>query len=110
MTHDLLCQLFNFLFLLHSYKQKNNQNTIYKTFCITHNTLILLFASLFQNNPAFWPIQNKTILTTSGFHEALAKIFHLITHLPPQHIFPIPYWFPNHSDHVSSPPIGHQDT
>ena len=62
---------------------KNNHKTIDKTFSITHDTLIQPVASLIQNNPAFQPIQNKTILTTSSFHDVFAKIFHLITHAPP---------------------------
>ena len=80
-TCDLLCQLFLLCFL-GSYKQKQPK-TIDKTFSITHDTLIQLVASLIQNNPVFWPIQNKNILTTLGFHDIFTKIFHLITHAPP---------------------------
>ena len=64
---------------------KNNQNTVDKTFSITHDTLIQSVDSLFQKNPTFWPIQNKTILTTSGFHDVFGRIFHLITHTPSYH-------------------------
>ena len=71
---------FHFFFIA---TNKNNQNTIDKTISITHDTLIQPVASLIQNNPAFWPIQNKTILTTLGFHDVFAKIFHLIIHAPP---------------------------
>ena len=80
-THDLLCHLF-ISFFLGSYKQKQPK-TIDKTFPITHNTLIQLVTSLIQNNPAFWPIQNKTILTTLAFHDVFVKILHLITNAPP---------------------------
>ena len=52
---------------------KNNQKTIDKTFSITHDTLIQLVASSIHNNPTFQPIQNKTILTTLGFHDVFAK-------------------------------------
>ena len=62
---------------------KNNQKTIDKTFYITHDTLIQPVAFLIENSPTFWPIQNKTILTTLGFHDVFANIFHLITHAPP---------------------------
>ena len=72
-THDLLCQLFIFCFFFFIATNKNNQNTIDKTFSITHDTLIQLVASLIQNNPTFWTIQNKTILTTLSFHDVFAK-------------------------------------
>ena len=47
---------------------KNNQNT-------AHHTLTQLVASLIQNISAFWPIQNKTILTTVSLHDIFAKFF-----------------------------------
>ena len=81
--HDLLCQLFIFCFFLFIATNRNNQNTKDKMFSITHDTLIQPVASLIQSNPTFWPIQNKTILTTLSFHDVFAKIFHLITHAPP---------------------------
>ena len=62
---------------------KSNHNTIDKTFSISHDTLIQLVASLIKSNPTFQPIQNKAILTTSGFHDVFAQIFHLITYAPP---------------------------
>ena len=54
---------------------KNNQNTVNRTFPITHQTLTQLVAFLIQNISAFWPIQNKTILTTVSLHDIFAKFF-----------------------------------
>ena len=72
MTYFASSSFFVFFFIA---TNKNYQNTIDKMFSITHDTLIQPVASLIQNNPTFQPIQHKTILTTSSFHDVFAKFF-----------------------------------
>ena len=62
---------------------KSNQNIGDRIFLITLNTLFQLIALLNSQHFTFRPIQNKTILTTSSFHDIFAIIFQLSTHVPP---------------------------
>ena len=81
-----------------------------RMFHITHDTLIQPVASLIQCISHFSQYKIKPYSPLWVSMMSLPKFFHLSTHVPPSHIFPITHWWPSHGYCISSSFIGCQNT